>query len=231
MGFLIIALVTMIYSVFLIDGDSGILLLDHTLKRLDGFHSDNPEEQKSESQILANFFQAMNGMIDDIHKAMRKGRDLSQMTRILQSEGATVVLYYHYEGRVLLCSISDADDDTDKIVAVLHTLGKRFWQKHRVDVEKFRFDNQKDIINAFAIDIDNFTVSGKLAEQYPRLIVSENALQKVRDMGLITEQDQMVAKMCKDGGSSLQISKKLNLPRQRVTEIYKKLAKLDLIKF
>jgi len=219
----------MIYSVFLIDGDSGILLLDHTMKHLEGFTAEDAQSPSNEKQILANFFQAMNGMIDDIHKGMRKGRDLSQMTRILQSEGATVILYYFYEGRILLCSISDADDDTDRIVEVLRYLGKRFWQKHRVDVDKFRFDGHKDILQSFITDIEILTLGGKFAEQFPKLIVSLGALEKIRQMGLISEIELEIGKICKERVTALQICRKLNVPRIKIIESLKKLSKLELI--
>ncbi|MBD3215495.1 MAG: hypothetical protein GF311_22990, partial [Candidatus Lokiarchaeota archaeon] len=58
----------MIYKVYLIDGDSGVLLLETTLKEF-------PKTQ-IEKEVFPDFFNEINQIIDNIHSAMAKGHKL-----------------------------------------------------------------------------------------------------------------------------------------------------------
>jgi hypothetical protein len=102
-----------------VDADSGILLLEKKLKTRKG--------NDVSADALANFFGELNGMIDDIQKSMKKGRDVSNMTRVVSSENSSISLHYQPKARVLVCAISDPDDDVERITQNLKLLGKRFW--------------------------------------------------------------------------------------------------------
>ena len=207
---------------FLIDADSGILLLEHSFKQLANY-------MNGESQVLANFFQTLNSTIDDIHKSMRKGRDLSHMDRILNSEGATVVLHYHPEGRVLFASVADADDNVEKILDLLKDLSRRFWKIHASDVEQFRLNSQKDVFKSFLIDIQMLLLNGKVAENFPKLTVSELTLERVFKMGMITKQELTIAKLCNGSNSPLQLSRKMELHMSDIQQFLRHLVNLDII--
>lgn len=217
-------IVVMIYSIFLIDADSGVLIVDSTFKKM--AHAENEQPQ-----VLAGFFQTLNSTIDDIHTSMRKGRDLSNMNRILASEGATVILHYQPEGRILFASISDADDNTDKILDCLKILSRRFWKKHHSDVEQFRINSQKDIFKSFLIELQIMTLNGTIGEEFPKLSVSDSSLNRIHNMGMISKQEWNIAKMCNGSLSPLQISRKMNLHQSEVTQALKRLQGLDIIKY
>ena len=63
--------------------------------------------------IITGFFNAVNRTVDNIQEAMAKGRRVNDMSRVLESEDSTIAIYYHPISRVLFCSISDADDNTE----------------------------------------------------------------------------------------------------------------------
>lgn len=212
----------MIYSVYMIDADTGILLLEHSFKKKASY-------EDNESQILASFFQSLNSTIDDIHKSLRKGRDLSHMNRILNTEGATLILHYMYEGRILFATISDADDNVEKILDALKDLGKRFWKKHYVDVENFRATTQKEIFKSFLFEIQMLLLNGKIAEEFPKLSVSEATLQRIQSMGMINKIELAMAKLCDGTNSPLQLSRKLNLHSQEIIVMLRHLADLDVL--
>ena len=118
----------MIYKIFLIDADNGISLVESTFKEL----------KKIQDDIITGFFNAINTTIDVIQEAMIKGRRVNEMDRILQSEDSIIFIYYHPLSRILFCSISDADDNSEKIEEVIHIIANRFWKKHQSDLKNFR---------------------------------------------------------------------------------------------
>jgi len=212
----------MIYSIILVDGDSGILLLEKQMKDLD--------KKSLSSDVLAGFFKALNGMIDEIQIFIKKGRDVSNMTREVNSENSRIILHYMPEARVLICSISDPDDDAEKIIETLRILAKRFWLKHRSDIEKFRKDSLRDIFNSFSVDIDTYTLEGRVAESFPKVIISDMALERVKMMGIVDATEYKVIKMCNGKTSALKISKDLEISLDKVKLILNKLGELDLVK-
>ena len=151
----------MLYKVYLIDGDNGISLLETTFKEL----------KKIQDDILTGFFSAINKMIDTIHEAMAKGRNPNEMMRVLEAEGSTIVIYYHPLSRILICSISDADDNTEIIKDIVHKIGRRFWKKHQPDLKIYRSTTEKNKFLTFTADIENLTTGGRIAEIFPRLLV------------------------------------------------------------
>ncbi len=211
----------MIYKVYLIDADNGISLLESTFKEL----------KKIQDDIITGFFKAINITIDIIQKAMVKGRRVNEMDRILQSEDSTIFIYYHPLSRILFCSISDADDNTDKIEEIIHKVANRFWKKHQSDLKNFRATTDKSRFQTLIADIENLTIGGKIAEVFPNLIVAKSVLEKVLSMGMIADFDFQVALQCTGKDSPLKISRNLNKKRTEINEILKKLEDLDIIKF
>ncbi len=210
----------MIYKAYLIDGDNGISLFESTFKEL----------KKIQDDILTGFFNAINKTIDVIQESMAKGRRVNEMNRVIESEDSTIVIYYHPLSRILFCSISDADDDTEKIKEVIHKIAIRFWKKHQSDLKVFRATTEKGRFQTLNADIENLTRGGKIAEIFPKLLVAKSVLDKVLTMGMIDDFDFQIALLCTEKNSPLKISRKLSLKKNEVNDVLKKLEQLDIIK-
>ena len=210
----------MIYKAYLIDGDNGISLFESTFKEL----------KKIQDDILTGFFNAINKTIDVIQESMAKGRRVNEMNRVIESEDSTIVIYYHPLSRILFCSISDADDDTEKIKDVIHKIAIRFWKKHQSDLKVFRATTEKGRFQTLNADIENLTRGGKIAEIFPKLLVAKSVLEKVLTMGMIDDFDFQIALLCTEKNSPLKISRKLSLKKNEVNDVLKKLEQLDIIK-
>ena len=214
----------MIYKIFLIDADNGISLLEQTFK---GF-----KQSKSTIQddILAAFFNAVNTMIDNVQEAMAKGRRMNEMTRVLESEESTIVIYYHPLSRVLFCSISDADDNTDKIKQSINKIGSRFWKKHKGDLKIYRTTTEKNRFDAFKAEIENLSLGGRIAEIFPKVLIIKSVLEKILSMGMINDFELRVALKCDGKNSPLKISRIFEVSKNEIHETLKKLEQLDIIK-
>ncbi|MBN2157571.1 MAG: hypothetical protein JW776_16105 [Candidatus Lokiarchaeota archaeon] len=212
----------MIYSIILVDADSGILLLEKKLKI--------QKENNVPADALANFFGELNNMIDDIQKSMKKGQDLTQKTRVVASENSSITLHFQPNARILICAISDPDDDTEKITNNLKIVGKRFWLKHKTDLEIFRKENLRDIFNPFGVDIETITLGGKIGEKFPKLLIAEPALERIKMMGIINHNEYNVANMCDGKTSAFKIAKNLNISSDEAKKILNKLDELDVVK-
>ncbi|MFX0034850.1 MAG: hypothetical protein ACFE9I_04315 [Candidatus Hermodarchaeota archaeon] len=210
----------MIYKVFLIDADNGISLFESTFREL----------KKVQDDILTGFFNAINTTIDVIQQAMSKGRRVNEMDRVLHSEDSTIFIHYHPLSRILFCSISDADDDIDKVDDVIKKIANRFWKKHQSDLKNFRTTTDKSRFQTLNADIENLTIGGRIAEVFPKLLVAKNVLDKVLTMGMITDFDFQVALQCTEKNSSLKISRILNKKRSEIDDVLKKLEQLEIIK-
>ena len=210
----------MIYKIYLIDADNGISLLETTFKEL----------KKIQDDILTGFFNAINKTIDVIQEAMSKGRRVNEMNRVLTSEDSTIFIYYHPLSRILFCSISDADDNSEQIKEVLHKIANRFWKKHQSDLKIFRTTTEKSRLQTLIVDIENLTIGGRIAEVFPKLLVAKNVLEKVLSMGMITNFDFQIAINCNGKNSPLKISRMLSKNRSEINDVLKKLAQLDIIK-
>jgi len=213
----------LIYKIYLIDGDNGINLLDATFREF--------AKNRIQEDVITTFFNAINRTIDNIQESMAKGRRINEMTRMLESEDSTVVIFYHPLARVLFCSISDADDEADKLKEVLHKIGKRFWKKHQSDVKMFRTTGEKDRFETFTADIENLSMGGRYAEIFPKLLVVKNVLDKVVSMGMIEDFDCQIALKCTGKNSPLKMARKFDKTRNEINEILKKLEQLDIITF
>lgn len=179
---------------------------------------------------MTGFFNAINTTIDVIQESMAKGRRVNEMNRLLQSEDSTILIHYHPLSRVLFCSISDADDNSDKIEEVIHKIANRFWKKHQSDLQNFRRTTDKSRFQTLIADIENFTIGGKVAEVFPKLLIVKNVLEKVLSMGMINEFDFQVALHCTGENSPLKISRILDCKHNEINDILKKLEQLEIIK-
>jgi len=207
---------------FLIDSESGISLLEVNIKEFQ-------TSDFSKRIVFPNFFKAINETIDNIHTAMAKGRKVNEMIRLIESEDSTIIIYYHPLSRILFCSISDADDDISQLKEVIQKIGMRFWKKHQSDIDIFRATTEKTRFSSFKIDIENLTMGGRIGENFPKLLLIKNVLEKVLSMGIIDDIDYQVALKCTGDNSSLKIARLLDKKRNEVQEILKKLKELDII--
>jgi hypothetical protein len=214
----------MIYQIIIVDSDSGILILEKQLKALD-------KPKTLNNEILAGFFKALNSVIDEIQKSMKKGRDVENMSRIVSSENSLIILHFHPQSRVLMCSISDPDDEQEKLIEVLRVLAKRFWSKHQSDIEIFRKKNTRDVFTAFSVDIETYTLGGKVAEKFPSLLIAESALDRIIKMGVVTDFEYEISKLCDGSRSAMKIAIKLGgVSVESVKRSLNKLEDLDIIK-
>ncbi len=208
------------------DADSGILLLEKKLK--------SQKVNDVSADALANFFGELNVMIDDIQKSMKKGRDVASSenlsSRVVSSENSSIILHYQPNARVLVCAISDADDDVERITQNLKLIGKRFWLKHKTDLEIFRKENIREIFNTFGVDIETISVGGKIGEKFPKLIIAEPALERIKMMGIINMDEYNVANLCDGKTSTLKISKNLKISSEQAKKVLNKLEELDVVK-
>jgi hypothetical protein len=204
----------------LIDGDNGISLFESTFKEL----------KKLQDDLLTGFFNAINKTIDAIQESMAKGRRVNEMNRVIEAEDSTIVIYYHPLSRILFCSISDADDDIEKIKEVIHKIARRFWKKHQSDLKVFRATTEKSRFQTLNADIENLTRGGKIAEVFPKLLVAKKVLEKVLTTGMINEFDFKIALLCTGSNSPLKISRILSLKRNETRDVLKKLKQFDIIK-
>jgi len=215
-------MIQLIYKLYLIDGDSGINIVEATFREF--------AKKKIQEEIITEFFNAINRTIDNIQESMAKGRRINEMTRVLESEDSTVVIFYHPLSRVLFCGISDADDETDKLKEVMHAIGKRFWVKHQSDITLFRTTGERGRFQTFTVDIENLSMGGRYAELFPKLLVGKNVLDKVFSMGMIEDFDYQIALNCTGKNSPLKISRMVEKTKNEIKDILKKLEQLDLIK-
>ena len=209
----------MIYKIYLIDADNGISLVESTFKEL----------KKVQDDIITGFFNAINITIDVIQEAMVKGRRVNEMDRVLQSEDSIIFIYYHPLSRILFCSISDADDDSEKIEDVVHKIANRFWKKHQSDLKNFRTTTDKSRFQTLIVDIENLTIGGRIAEVFPKLLIVKGVLEKVLSMGMIDDFDLQVALQCTGRNSPLKISRILNKKQSEIIPILQKLEQLEII--
>jgi len=203
----------------LIDASNGISLLESTFKEL----------KKIQDDILTGFFNAINKIIDIIQEAMIKGRRVNEMFRIVEAEDSVIIIYYHPLSRILFCTISDADDNIEKIKEVLQKIANRFWKKHQSDLKIYRTTTEKSRFQTLNVDIENLTIGGKIAEEFPKLLIVKNVLEKILSMGMITDFEFQVAINCTGSNSPLKISRILNKKSSEITDVLKKLEQLDII--
>ncbi len=212
----------MIYKIYLIDGDNGIAVLDTTFKEF--------IEVEEESVVFPDLFNAVNIMIDNIHKDIARGKNLNELMKTIETESTLIVLFYHPLSRMLICSISDVEDNIEKIKDVIKKIGSRLWLKHQSEIELYRSTTDKSRIQIFTADIEIMTLGGKIAEDYPKLIVIKNILQKIRSMGIINDFDYLVAINCNGKSSPLEISRKFEKSMREIHDVLDKLESLVLIK-
>ncbi|MFX0059792.1 MAG: hypothetical protein ACFE8J_15955, partial [Candidatus Heimdallarchaeota archaeon] len=187
------------------------------------------KKEKIGDDLIPGFFREINRIIDKIQEMMAKGEKENEMTRLLESENSTIVIYYHPLSRILFCSISDADDNTDKLIEVIHKIANRFTKKHKSDLETFRTTTEKSRFQTIIADIENLTNGGKIAEVFPKTLIVRNVLEKILSMGMITNFEFNVAQKCTGENSPLKISRIFNKTLTEINEALKKLEQLDII--
>jgi len=202
--------------------DNGISLLETTFKDLNTIQND----------VITNFFEAINKTIDSIQKAISNEKKVNDSIKVLESESSAIIIYYHPQSRIFLCSISDADDDIEKIKETLRKIGERFWKKHQTDLETFRTTSmEKKRIQTFKSDIENLFLGGKVAEIFPELLVNtRSVLERIQTMGIINDFEFQIALKCTGKNSPLKISRMYDKTRNEISEVLKKLEQLDIIK-
>jgi len=162
---------------------------------------------------------------------MLKDKTGVDMSRVVESENSTIIIVYHPPSRVLFCSISDADDDVDKLKEVIDKISTRFWKKHESDINLFRTTSEKSRFQTIIADIENICQGGRVAEFFPLLIISEKVLPKIVTMGMIEEEELQVALKCTGEKSPLKIARELSKSRNEINIILKKLEQLDIVNF
>ncbi|MHA1368924.1 MAG: hypothetical protein ACTSRA_04295 [Promethearchaeota archaeon] len=220
----------MIYHFMIIDADNAILIFEKIFKPLK--ITESKESKNLGSIVIAKFFTAVNSFIDEIQNAMRKGRDISNMNRVILAENSSVIIHYQPEARVLIGAITDADDDPDIIIAASRKIGERFWKKYRENLERFRVTMDKRAFKAFLPDVEMILRDGKIAEIFPKLQIDRKTLHRIFLMGVITRDEYNVGSIADGKTSPLQISKKIgaSMSKNHVMTILKKLENLDIIK-
>ena len=211
----------MIYRIYLIDGDNGISILESRFKDF--------KKEKIPDDVIPGFFQEINRIIDNIQEMMAKGEKGNEMVRLLESENSTIVIYYHPLSRILFCSISDADDNTDKLIDVIKKIAIRFWKKHQSDIKIFRTTTEKSRFQTIIADIENLTNGGKIAEIFPITLIVKNVLEKILSMGMISKFEFQVAQKCTGENSPLKISRIFNKSLTEINDVLKKLEQLDIV--
>ena len=206
----------------MIDGDNGILILDSTFKKF--------AENKLDDDLIPEFFKEINKIIDQIQEAMLKGEKGNDIIRVLESESSTIIIYFYPLPRILFCSISDADDDSDKLIEVIHKIANRFYKKHQSDINIFRTASENTSFKTFTADIENLTHNGHIGEIFPQLLIVKNVLEKILSMGMISDFEFHVALLCNGANSPLKISRMLHKSKLEIAEGLRKLQELDIIK-
>lgn len=211
----------MIYKIYLIDGDSGVSILETGFKEF--------QKEKIDNNLIPGFFNEINSIIDNIQDAMAKGKKEDEFIRILESEYSVIMIFYHPTSRILFCSISDADDDTEKLAEVIHKIANRFWKKHKSDITNFRTTTEKSTFKTIIADIENLCHGGHVAEVFPKLMVAKNVLEKILSMGMINDFEFHVALKCTGDNSPLKVSKILQRSKTKIMDSLKNLKELDII--
>ncbi len=213
----------MIYKVFLIDGSDGILILEKSFKEFN-------KSKNLKTELLTDFFKEVNKMIDDLQDAMTKGSRLGDTNRIISGDYSTIIMYYHSLSHVLFCSISDDDDDKEKLIEILQNFGLKFYEKYEKDLKKFRKTSEKKYFLSFIDEIDILSVRGRGAEILPKLIIAKNVLERIKNMGIINDKELKIALECNGKKSLLKISRNLSIVESKIRESLKKLENLEIIK-
>lgn len=211
----------MIYKIYLIDGDNGISILDASFK--------NFQDGKIDNNIITGFFKEINRIIDNIQIAMAKGEKKDELLRTIESENSTIIIFYHPHSRVLFCSISDADDNTDRLIDAIRKIASRFWKKHKSDIELFRNTTEKSRFQTIITDIENLTHGGTIAEVFPKLLINVSVLKKIVSMGMINDFEFEIAVQCDGKTSPLEISRYFGKTQREIYDSLTKLAQLDII--
>ncbi len=201
-----------------------IPLIEHNFAPID------PEQFKSpRNAVFDEFFTNIGKTLRQIQAESNNVAKNSEFTRILVIEGFNVIIYYCGIGEFVICSINDLDDDKEKILDALQSLARRFHQKHRTDLQEFRYSNQINMFKPFKIDIINLSLKGTIGEEYPRLIVNKNTIDRLRKMSIITEEEYSIAEQCDGSKTPYKIAHLLDIDYDEIKRAMEKMKNLDII--
>lgn len=206
----------------MIDVLNGISLLEVILRDF---------QKKDKDIIFSEFFKKIDLMIDDIKIGMSKNSTATEFTTVLESNDSSFLIFYQPLSKILFCSISDADDDIDKIKESLQRISHRFMKKHQSTLKIFRDTTEKTKFQTFTADIENFMLGGRIGEIFPKLLIAESALKKILETSIISKFDFEVALLCDGKNSPFRISKKYpDKSKTEIKDILKKLEQLDIVR-
>ena len=197
-------------------------LLNTTFKKFK-----KPEIEKI---VFEDFFNAINTTIDNIHKAISEDKETNKIIKLIETISSTILLFYHPISRILICSISDEEDNIEKLKESIYKIMNRFWQKYKSELELYRSTTDKTKFQIFKVDIEILTMGGEIAVEYPKLIIIKNVLNNIRSMGIINDLDYLVAMNCSGTNSPLEISRMLEKTKFEIHEVLNKLESLKIIK-
>lgn len=206
----------------MIDVFSGVSLLEIPFK----------EFQTSDKNIIfSKFFELINRTIDDIRIEISKNNITHEFTNVFESNDSSFLIYYQPLAGILFCSISDVDDDTDKISEAIKRITHRFMKKHRTNLKLYRDTTEQTRFQTFTADIENFMLGGRIAEVFPKLLIARGALEKINEASIISELELEIALLCDGKNSPFRISKNYqDMNKVEINKILKKLEQLDIIK-
>ncbi|MBN1216100.1 MAG: hypothetical protein JXA99_11755 [Candidatus Lokiarchaeota archaeon] len=204
------------------DGDNGISLLDITFKEF--------KNNQIETIILDDFFNAIDKLINNIHKVIIKEKKISKIIKLIETINSTIILLYHPNSKILIGSISDEEDNIEILKETLNKIINRFWRKYQSELEIYQTTTNKIQFQIFKADIEILTIGGQIAVEYPKLIIIKNVLNNIRAMGIINDLDYLVAINCNGNNSPLQISRMLEKSKFEIHDVLNKLEGLKIIK-
>ena len=213
----------MIYKVFLIDAATSVILLEVPFKELQKTDNDN---------IFSMFFKEINRIVKDIRERGEKDKNIKEKMDVVESDESIFLIYFQPLSKILFCSISDLDDDTERIKDAIKRISHRFMKKHRSNLKLFRATTTEKVrFETFIADIENFMYGGRIAEVFPKLLIAESVLDKIQSSQIISEFECRIALQCDGNRSPFRIAKNYpNKTRTEINEVLKKLEQLDIIK-
>jgi len=215
----------MIYSIYIIDiTQSGIPLVEYSFKDLGCSDEDGPR-----SKVFDEFFNNIGKTIKKIREEDPEHTIHSEFTRILLVADLNVIIHYCGIGEFVVCSINDLDDNKEKILEAIEALARRFYQKHRTDLQEFRYSNKTHMFKSFQIDIMNLTLNGNIGEEYPMLIINQKTLERLKKMSIISHEEYLIAKHCEGTNSPFKIAEILDEDYDNIKSALTKLTNLDII--
>ena len=219
----------MIEKCYIIDAKTGLPIIQRQFR------------SSSKHNVL--FFNTIARIIDEIHKQtldlsqdpknvkyLTPKKSLGNFTRIEVLNEMNIIFHLDFNTNILIAIIADLEDNQTKLIHILETLSRRFCTRYNHLLPKFRHTGKNQPFQSFNIEIDMFTLSGKIAETFPKLLIKPASLERLVKMETITRTEQKIAQLCLGKQSSVQISKELNLDYSFVNQSIEHLSRIDILK-